>query len=80
MKETTVISSSEIARLSGWFSESKESLPEDVQRIFTRALRILAALDGLIFRHKKLLKSFREAMGISPKSERGAALDQQTNQ
>ena len=80
MAEAVAVTAQDVKRLNAWFAEQGPSWPEDVCAIMGRALRILAVLETLIGRHRKVLKTLQQAMGITPKTERGAALAGQTKQ
>lgn len=77
MAEAVTVTAQEVALLSKWFAEQGATLPGDVRGVMERVLRVLAVLDTLVRRHKTVLKMFRQALGITPKSERGAALTKQ---
>ena len=52
-------------------------MPSDVRDITARIIKVLAALGAVTAAHKKVLQLLRQAMGFTPKSERGSVLTNQ---
>lgn len=77
MAEAVTLTAQDVELVKGWVTSQRATMPAEVWRIMERMLRVLTVLETLIARHKKLMKAFQEAMGLTPKSERGGALSNQ---
>lgn len=75
MAETEAVTARDVEFLSAWCAA--QGAPAEVQKVATRVVRLVAGIESLKTRHKKLLELLRQAMGITPKSERGATIANQ---
>lgn len=66
------VSKSEFERAKTWFDENRVLFPVDVGDFFGRILAVYLSLVQGAIRAKHTLQTLRQAMGISPKSERGS--------
>ena len=64
-----VISKRELDELSSWLSE--QQAPEGIRAIVDKFFRLNQFVDSVVSKNNKLLHRLREALGITPKSERG---------
>ena len=66
------LSQNELCAVAAWIENEKSALPEDIRSFLIRLLAIYGNLILGALRAKQTLARLREAMGISPKSERGS--------
>ena len=75
MAETVTITARDVEFARAWCAA--QGAPAEVQGVMARVVQLVAGIESLKGRHKNLLQLLRQAMGITPKSERGAIIANQ---
>ncbi len=71
MSKNDLLNNTELGELKHWLDENKDQLPEVIIHHLKRLLRVYLSLSKKSDQAKKTLQLLREAMGITPKSEKG---------
>lgn len=72
---TTAINKQDLDKIKEWLDDPNNQIPSGISDILKRIVAVYLSLNLGFLRAKQTLTELRRAMGIIPKSERGAQLN-----